>query len=48
MNKQPLKALWLGVMLGLLAATSPTWLSPNYHPHANYDAPWLYPAETTR
>lgn len=46
MKNEPLKSIWLGLMLGLLIATSPTWLSPNYHTQAHYDAPWIYPGNT--
>jgi len=44
MNKRRLKAVWMGMMLGALIATAPTWLSPNYHVNAGYEAPWIYPA----
>jgi hypothetical protein len=38
MQKEPLKTLWLGVMLGLLIVTAPNWVNrPSIH---TYDAPW--------
>ncbi|HEY9733161.1 MAG TPA: hypothetical protein V6C89_14685 [Drouetiella sp.] len=37
----PLRSLYLGVMLGLLIAFSPTWM--NKAPVHTYDAPWVYP-----
>ncbi len=38
MQKEPVKTLWLGVMLGLLLVTSPNWL--NKEASHTYDAPW--------
>ncbi|HEY9715616.1 MAG TPA: hypothetical protein V6C72_19235 [Chroococcales cyanobacterium] len=35
------RTIWLGLLLGALIATSPTWLANQ--PHSNYDAPWIYP-----
>ena len=43
-NFRPFKALWMGVMLGILIATAPVWLSPEYRQHSNYDAPWIFPS----
>ena len=41
MQNPPLRSLYLGVMLGLLIAFSPTWM--NRAPAHTYDAPWVYP-----
>ncbi len=40
MDKGGLKTLWLGLMLGFLVATAPTWLNSQASA-SHYDAPWM-------
>lgn len=44
MTDLKLNRVWLAVMVGLLAATSNTWLFHPVQKTANYDAPWIYPS----
>lgn len=43
MVKVPAKTLWMGVLLGFLVATAPTWLNESPNKKSSYDAPWIYP-----
>lgn len=40
MDQEPLRTIWMAVMLGILIATAPTWI--NRESKASYDAPWMY------
>ena len=39
MQKEPLKTVFLGLVLGLLVSTAPNWM--NREPAHTYDAPWV-------
>jgi hypothetical protein len=41
MDNLSLKTVWLSVMLGVLVATSPTWLNRSAQSANHYDAPWM-------
>lgn len=44
MDKSALKTVWFAVMLGVLIATSPSWLNRTPKDLPGYDAPWVYPS----
>lgn len=44
MSQPTLKFIWSGAMLGLLAATSPSWIGTGAERPLGYDAPWIYPS----
>lgn len=46
-EKDPMRLILMGVMLGLLTATAPTWLNPNHKTIPHYDAPWIHPSQVT-
>lgn len=48
MVKVPIKAVWMGVMLGFLVATAPTWLCDSENRVSQYEAPWIYPGNMPR
>ncbi len=41
LDKLSLKTVWLGVMLGILVATSPQWLNASAMSASRYEAPWM-------
>lgn len=48
MDRESLKPVWMGVLLGLLIMTSPNWLFGSEPQHSSYDAPWIYPAQAPK
>ena len=47
MVRERLKPVWMGVLLGLLVITAPHWLFSNADSRSTYDAPWVYPNNST-